>query len=78
VLSVGWGLGHIEHSLRQLHAKRIDLHVQDYATKSLRWLRLVMPAENIYDATEVNKVNSGNMASFIFNHLIMHCKIPSW
>jgi hypothetical protein len=78
VLSVGWGLGHIGQRLRQLHAKRIDLHVQDYATKSLRWLRLVMPAENIHDATGGNKVNSGNMTSFIFKHLIMHWKIPSW
>ena len=50
VLSVVCGLGYIEQRLWELHSKRIDLHVQDYATKSLRWLRLVMPAENIHDA----------------------------
>ena len=77
VLSVGCGLGYIEQRLWKLHSKRLDLHVQDYATKSLRWLRLEMPAENIHDAMG-GGVNSGNLTSFIFWRLITLWKTPSW
>jgi hypothetical protein len=48
VLSVGCGLGYIEQRLWGKHL--IDLHVSDYASESLRWLRQVLPAERIHDA----------------------------
>lgn len=49
VLSVGCGLGYMEQRLWRKHGDRIDLHVQDYASESLRWLRQVMPPEQIHD-----------------------------
>ena len=51
VLSVGCGLGYIEQKLLKEHGSRIDLHVSDYATDALRWLREVIPAERIHDPT---------------------------
>lgn len=56
VLSVGCGLGYMEQRLWRKHGDRFDLHVQDYASESLRWLRRVMPAEHIHDANENEKV----------------------
>lgn len=50
VLSVGCGLGYMEQRLWRKHGDRIDLHVQDYASEALRWLRHVMPAAHIHDA----------------------------
>jgi protein-L-isoaspartate O-methyltransferase len=55
VLSVGCGLGYMEQRLWRKHGDRLDLHVQDYASESLRWLRQVMPAEHIHDANENEK-----------------------
>lgn len=52
VLSVGCGLGYMEQRLWQELGKRIELHVQDYASEALRWLRQVMPAGHIHDAGE--------------------------
>jgi SAM-dependent methyltransferase len=52
VLSVGCGLGYMEQRLWREYGDRIDLHVQDYASEALRWLRQVMPAEHIHDARE--------------------------
>lgn len=50
VLSVGCGLGYMEQRLWREHGDRIELHVQDYASEALRWLRQVIPAEHIHDA----------------------------
>ena len=52
VLSVGCGLGYMEQRICRQHGRRIDLHVQDYASDALRWLRSVMPSENIHDITD--------------------------
>lgn len=49
VLSVGCGLGYVEQRLWCLHKDRIDLHVQDFASDSLRWLKQVLPSANIHD-----------------------------
>ncbi len=49
VLSVGCGLGYMEQRLWRKHRDRIELHVQDYASESLRWLRQLMPAAHIHD-----------------------------
>lgn len=48
VLSVGCGLGYMEQRLWREHGDRIELHVQDYASEALRWLRQVIPAERIH------------------------------
>jgi SAM-dependent methyltransferase len=50
VLSVGCGLGYMEQRLWRLHGDRIELHVQDYASHALRWLRQVLPSERIHGA----------------------------
>lgn len=50
VLSVGCGLGYMEQHLWRLHGGRIDLHVQDFASHALMWLRQVLPADRIHDA----------------------------
>lgn len=47
VLSVGCGLGYMEHCL-QRSRKDVDLHVQDYASDALTWLRQVIPASHIH------------------------------
>lgn len=52
VLSVGCGLGYMEQRLWRGHGGRVELHVQDYASEALRWLRKVMPTEHIHDAGE--------------------------
>ena len=52
VLSIGCGLGYMESRLWLQHA-RIELHVQDYATNALKWLRQVLPADRIHDAREM-------------------------
>lgn len=52
VLSVGCGLGYMEQRLWLEYGDRIELHVQDYASQALHWLRQVMPAEHIHDAGE--------------------------
>jgi hypothetical protein len=51
-LSVGCGLGYMEQKLFQEHGSRIELHVSDYATDALCWLREVIPAERIHDPAE--------------------------
>lgn len=48
VLSVGCGLGYIEQKLWRCNMDRISVHVQDYATESLKWLREVLPSKNIH------------------------------
>jgi len=48
VLSVGCGLGYIEQYLWRKHSNLIDLHVQDYASDALRWLRQVLPPDRIH------------------------------
>jgi SAM-dependent methyltransferase len=50
VLSVGCGLGYMEQRLWRLHGDRIELHVQDYASQALNWLRQVLPVDRIHDA----------------------------
>ena len=53
VLSVGCGLGYLEQRLWRKHGDRIELHVSDYASESLRWLRQVMPADRIHNAESI-------------------------
>lgn len=52
VLSVGCGLGYMEQRLWQQHGERIELHVQDYASQALQWLKQVLPAERIHQVGE--------------------------
>lgn len=67
VLSVGCGLGYIEQRLWHEHGGRIDLHVQDYASESLRWLRQVMPANHIHDVGDrPNSISERNSYDLIY------------
>ena len=50
VLSVGCGIGYIEQRLWAKHSDHVDLHVSDYASVSMDWLRQVVPHERIHDA----------------------------
>lgn len=50
VLSIGCGLGYMEQRLGRQHGNRFELHVQDYASHALNWLRQVLPADRIHDA----------------------------
>lgn len=69
VLSVGCGLGYMEQRLWRKHGDRLDLHVQDYASESLRWLREVMPAEHIHDAKEGEKGRLSESDGYDLIHL---------
>lgn len=49
VLSIGCGLGYIEQRLWLQSRGELDLHVQDYATDALKWLKQVLPADRIHN-----------------------------
>lgn len=48
VLSVGCGLGYIEHRLKTATAKRMELHVHEVAAPALCWLGDEVPAAQRY------------------------------
>ena len=48
ILSVGCGLGYMEYCLYRDHRHNIELHVQDYASDALSWLRQELPDERIH------------------------------
>lgn len=58
VLSIGCGLGYIEQRIWSLYGKRLDIHVQDYASDSLIWLRNILPPENIHIDVSLNHEGS--------------------
>ena len=51
VLSVGCGLGYMEQRLWRQHGDRIDLHVQDFASQALKWLRKVLQSSSVHGAS---------------------------
>jgi SAM-dependent methyltransferase len=60
VLSIGCGLGYMEQRLWLKHGDRLELHVQDYASHALGWLRQILPADRIHEGggsaqTEVDR-----------------------
>jgi len=59
VLSIGCGLGYMEQRLWRQHGERIELHVQDYASHALVWLKQILPEERIHDAGR-----GGNLGQF--------------
>ena len=63
VLSVGCGLGYIEQKLWKEQEGRIELHVTDYASDALFWLRKVIPNDRIHDAAETGGGNLMNSSS---------------
>ena len=63
VLSVGCGLGYMEQRIWRHHGDRIELHVQDYASHALKWLRQVLPGDRIHDA---NGQSEGAQYDLIF------------
>ena len=66
ILSIGCGLGYVESRLCQ--CDRIELHVQDYATNALNWLRQVLPANKIHDAKEM--FGDSNIGKFNLIYLL--------
>jgi hypothetical protein len=52
VLSVGAGLGYMEYCLHRDHGQDMELHVQDYASNALTWLRQELPAARIHLAAK--------------------------
>jgi hypothetical protein len=48
VLSVGCGIGYMENRIHQKHGRDIELHVQDFASNALNWLRQTLPDERIH------------------------------
>ncbi|CAG1006140.1 hypothetical protein ANRL2_04558 [Anaerolineae bacterium] len=48
VLSVGCGLGYMESCLHREHGAELELHVSDYASEALDWLRHEFPEERIH------------------------------
>ena len=55
VLSVGCGLGYIEQKILKEQQNKIDLHVTDFASDSLRWIKNILPEENIHIDMEDEK-----------------------
>ncbi len=66
VLSVGCGLGYIEHCLYQEHKQNFDLHVQDYASDALVWLSRELPASRIHLNAGVGCQTESGMFDYIY------------
>lgn len=66
VLSVGCGLGYIEHCLLREHKQGLELHVQDYASDALVWLRKELPATHIHLAGAVGCQTESELYDFIY------------
>lgn len=47
VLSIGSGVGYMEHALLQ-QVPGLELHVNEPSTVGMRWLRTIVPADRIY------------------------------
>lgn len=59
VLSIGPGLGYIEQKLWQERAdNNINVHVSDFASDSLKWLKQVIPNENIHEPSEIKNLTN--------------------
>ncbi len=52
VLSVGAGLGYVEHCLNSAQAGVFELHAQDFAGDALAWLRKELPDSRIHCTLE--------------------------
>jgi SAM-dependent methyltransferase len=57
ILSIGCGIGYVEHKLWLRNKNKIDLHVHDYASDSLFWLRQIMPEKCIHDSVQSMELN---------------------
>lgn len=54
MLSVGCGLGYVEQRLSHQYGERIELHVQDYASQGLQWLKQVLSGYRIHEVFRGN------------------------
>lgn len=52
VLSVGCGIGYMESCLHRDHGAELELHVSDYASDAMKWLRQTLPEDRIHLAGE--------------------------
>lgn len=48
ILSVGCGLGYMERCMHCDHGDNFELHVSDYASNALTWLRQELPVNRIH------------------------------
>jgi ubiquinone/menaquinone biosynthesis C-methylase UbiE len=48
LLSIGCGLGFIEARLWHRRSKNLEIHVQDFAEKALKWVSEVIPSNNVH------------------------------
>jgi SAM-dependent methyltransferase len=48
VLSVGCGLGYVEHEILQIARDQTDLHVQEIVSTALSWIRKEIRSENMH------------------------------
>ena len=67
ILSVGCGLGYIEQKLWKEHSNRLNIHVLDYASESLKWLKKVIPQNHIHDPT----IESKNLLDVSFDMIYL-------
>lgn len=77
VLSVGCGLGYMESCLHREHGADFELHVSDYASDALNWLRHELPEERIH-LTGGGVALTNVTTSFIYQLLIMQCRQTTW
>lgn len=66
VLSVGCGLGYIEQKLWHECSGQIELHVSDYASESLSWLKDVIPSDRIHESLEEIREMRYHSFNFIY------------
>lgn len=64
VLSIGCGLGYVEQRLLRQHGSRIELHVQDYSSRALHWIKQVLPPECVH-------VSDGDMGGGQFDFIYL-------
>jgi hypothetical protein len=67
VLSIGCGLGFTETCLHRDGevGGMVELHVSDYASDALRWLREQLPADRIHGGTD-GEIDDGRKFDFIY------------
>ena len=49
-------MGYIEQKIWKEQQNKIDLHVTDFASDSLRWIKNILPEENIHIALEEKNI----------------------
>jgi hypothetical protein len=56
ILSVGCGIGYIEQCIWKDSEGRLRLHVWELAANSLRWLKNVLPSNNVHECNDLSSL----------------------